>query len=896
MSTMKTQVGGRWASSWAKCLSALVPQCLLLVLTTAIAGEVSFSAKPMVAKEGDKVKITFAVSAPTDVAVFIEDAKGTVIRHLVAGVLGGTSAPPAPLKPGLAQEIEWDGRADYGKPAGPGPFKVRVGLGLGAKYDRVVSSRPMAFTGNLSLGVGPDGALYVLQAWNPSSWLHKALVVFNRDGTYRRTLFPYAATADNREAKGLDVMELAGQAVPVRQANNRVCDFYPYPFANGSLAISADGKALYAAGQLHDVAGAGVFRMDTAGGFPGGPYVTLDAAKYPTFCGGGIALSSDGRQLFLAGLADRIDHKPHLSAIYRVNVPDRTGLKVFFGEPSQPGNDETHLAVGTGGLASDGAGHLLVADSANDRVVVLSEADGKFVASFKVDRPGQLGVAAASGAVYVTSAGKAGNRLLKFSGWKDAKPVGELRIPWSSSMAVDASANPTVIWVVTRGDGIGNGGLIRIEDAGGKFESVVMCKGDQSSSGRMTNESYLGLTVDRFTKEVYVRNGLLTERFDDTTGKSETLPIGSLGGSGTGPCVFPTPSGDLYAIQWPAWIWRYDRSGKPQPWPDRRRPSDAQMLAAWEKRGDDKQRPNAAFVPVAMTELPHTLGVRWSDGHHFVLESKDGGRNWKAMYEYLPTSQRASDTPIIWKLSDAAVGPKFDAAGNIYVAEIVRPKGWKYPPEISSYVEKRNRPGLANVLAATYGSIVKFSPKGGMIHFAVDRIGPEPYDGTPKLDPSLKVSEVDYCWGGAQLNPVKITGAEWLHPGVGHVGWLNCNCENMTFDVDEFGRTFFPDFAMYQIRVIDTAGTAITNIGGYGNPENCGPESPVVDPKTGQVRPRRGDDPKELQSPFAKPDIAMAWPTGVGVTDRHLYIGDTVNRRLLRAKLVYTVEESCELK
>jgi len=60
---------------------------------------------------GDKVKIEFAVNHETDVAVYIEDADGRIVRHLVAGVLGET--PPPPLKPNsLSQRIEWDGIGD----------------------------------------------------------------------------------------------------------------------------------------------------------------------------------------------------------------------------------------------------------------------------------------------------------------------------------------------------------------------------------------------------------------------------------------------------------------------------------------------------------------------------------------------------------------------------------------------------------------------------------------------------------------------------------------------------------------------------------------------------------------------------------------------------------------
>src|SRR5687768_2422958 len=90
--------------------------------------DVRFTKGPTAVKAGDRVRIEFAVNRETDVAVFIDNDAGAVVRHLVAGVLGKN--PPLPLRANpLEQSLVWDGRDDDGKPAAGGPFRVRVALG-----------------------------------------------------------------------------------------------------------------------------------------------------------------------------------------------------------------------------------------------------------------------------------------------------------------------------------------------------------------------------------------------------------------------------------------------------------------------------------------------------------------------------------------------------------------------------------------------------------------------------------------------------------------------------------------------------------------------------------------------------------------------------------------------
>src|SRR5688572_22044741 len=165
-----------------------------------------FTRKPTTTRVGEKVAIEFAVDRATDVAVFIENSKGDIVRHLVSGVLGKN--PPSPLKPNsLEQSIEWDGKADYGKPAQGGPFKARVALGLGAKYDKVVVHEPQNIGGVNSMGIGPDGTLYVVYtiASVGPGWSGQTLVAFNRDGIYQRTIQPFPSDLKAEQIKGIGV-------------------------------------------------------------------------------------------------------------------------------------------------------------------------------------------------------------------------------------------------------------------------------------------------------------------------------------------------------------------------------------------------------------------------------------------------------------------------------------------------------------------------------------------------------------------------------------------------------------------------------------------------------------------------------------------------------------------
>ncbi len=925
---------------------------LLLIFATgfpaALAGEVSFTTKPTATKVGEKTKIAFAVSAPTDVAVYVEDAKGDVVRHLVAGVLGGANPPPAPLKPGLAQEVEWDGKADYGKPAEGGPFKVRVGLGLTPQYGGIVHSALPDMRQAAALATGPDGTLYVsvggLRGLAGSRWR-----AFSRDGKYLGAL---STPPGKRAAEYFGWSSETGEPDPTHYESEKHMNS-GWIFTGGApgsdaVVVGPEGKYLY---QLGGGTPPCVNRYPLTAEIPkaGKLSVKLEGIGAQDIMGsslcaqGAIALSSDGKSLYLGGLASDKNRNPDarkpFPAVVRIDCPERTNAKVFFGDPAATGTDQTHLGGAASGLAVDGHGLLFVADPGNARVVAISEKDGKYQGEIPVKEPSRLGFCARTRALYVLCANRKSQKLVRLTvpagasaaTLKALAPTATLplREQPNAFLAVDSSAGPTVIWV---------GGswqpTVRVEDSGSgaKFDKVEpVAAPPNSTKWDQDNIPFSDLQVDRLRKEIYCRvggNGRSRLRYNETQDKLEVVEVPTLfmQGGGTGLHLVPSPGGDLYGKQWGSYFYRWDRDGKYKAFSAPRRVTEEDLKVAARPEPLPKAYISNQFVsnvPVAMSVLPHTLAARWSDGHVFSIEpyrwqgKSVGGRTLKALHEYLPGGERVTkpDSPIIWKLSDATLGPRFDAAGNIYVAEAVRPDGWIMPPDLAEVYKskgievKLNGPrgghytgyeGTPGIAASIYGSIVKFTPKGGMVHWDKDpkkgpnACGMEPFIGEPKLHPDLKKVTVEY--GGRYVRYVDITGAEWVHPGIGHVGFFGCNCENVTFDVDEFGRVFFPDPAMFRVGVIDTNGNAITKFGGYGGASHMGPDSPVVDPKTNRLRPRRPDDPKDMDSPFAQPELGLSWLVGVGVTDRYAYLGDSLNQRLLRAKLTYAAEESCDVR
>jgi len=704
------------------------------------------------------------------------------------------------------------------------------------------------------------------------NWPSERIVALDRNGKYLRTVMPWPADLKKEQVAGFAVYDLDGKPAPVLKSVPHRTFYRGMTTRKTDMAVTKDGVILKLVSDCTTKSSAAIGAYASDGSCPWG--TELGPRIYPagrnSLACACLCVSSDGKYVYLSNRKDK-GKKRAAAAVYRAKLPERAPLEPFFGDPKAAGSDETHLSDDTRGLAVDGKGSLYIADRGNNRVVVVSENDGKFVGAFKVNQPLHVEVDGATGEIYLTRGKGSTCELVKYSGWKNARELAKLpvrgegdpRLPWG--MTLDAGAKPPVVWM-----GGDRGSLLRITQAGGKFTAKNLCTRKYGDLG------FVGIEVDHFRrdKEVYVRKdgGGHWLRFSESADKFEKVNCPGTGGS-AGTCIVPGPDGKLYAPAWPYHLLRYDRKGKPLPWDKSVRNYPAETLTSRGKTEKPRPAANGLFVPVSMVYMTHTFGIR-HDGRFFMFQSKfPRARPPKKLIEFLPNGKRASDTPVIWMVSDTAIGPKFDQQGNIYIAEQVKPPDQLYPPEFKAYFGRGKKPGhtAAKIM---YGSILKFSPKGGMIHFQT-RKGAAPFDGQPKLDPSLKKVNAVTCPNGS-VKPAPVTGALWMKMGISHIDLHYCNCENTRFDVDEFGRVWYPDLGRFRAVVLDTNGNQITHFGGYGNPENRGPES-----KTEELK---------------KPDIPLAWLIGVGATDKYVYLPDSMNRRLLRAEQVYAAEATCAIQ
>ncbi len=751
---------------------------LALGCLAAQGGEASFVARPQASRSGDKSVVSFEVSGKTDVAVYVLDARGKVVRHLAAGVLGGKNPPPEPLKPGFSQSISWDGKDDAAKSAAGGPFKVRVALGMKPEFDLTIGHNPGCVTGGMSMnriagfGVGPDGTLYVITKLIGfgSGSSHASIKAFDRDGKYLRTVAPYPANMPEEKLKGVKRLQTApGRRVPfVYNAETRA--LLPGLGENGlnRLVVTPGGRLI----------------------FRGTMGIARDNKRYSRL----VSIRTDG-SIPEEPLMDRLDSRvlalsPEGKTLYGSDKSTVKGLKLNGGEVS------TLISSGiseAGSMSVDGRGNIYVAEKARGRVAVFRP-DGAPLGELKTALPMSVAVHPKTGAVYVVGGQKA-NELSKFASWKSAKPAATAVLsPVKGKralrrLALDSSAEPSVLWLAN------DKSMLRVEDRGsafGKPSGLADNRGSIKPTDLFVLNGKLHVYSQRGYAGPWVYDARTGAGFRHKTPKGPPY-IGNLLQGG--------PDGNYYVLKGKAGLARYDWLQKPLPFAG----DKGGMITGL---GNTRTRARGMDI-----DLQGNIYVLRQKG----TEEKCGDAN--AVAKFGPDG-KAINRNLVDSEIRSLNSVRVDPAGNIYLALGARPGGKMLPPHLEGQLPDSEKDPDAesghNYYPLMYGCIVKFGPDGG------------------KISRSADGKEIAYAWKKKAF----IKGAEWsffgasLVPVFTHGGMTPniCACESPRFDVDGFGRSFFGDACGFRVGVLDSAGNLIKWFGDYGNQDSAGPKSAVPVP------------------------------------------------------------------
>jgi sugar lactone lactonase YvrE len=864
-----------------------------------------FARAPKAERKNGKVVIGFAVSAAIDVEVSVLDAKGKVIRHLAAGLLGKN--PPAPLKKdSLEQELEWDLRDDYGKPASGGPFKVRVRLGLGAELDRFIPEEPaygMGISkGASSIGVGPDGTLYWLCQESKSNGGH--LFALDRDGKYKKTILPNPPGLKSEQVKGMERMKLAdGSEVPMVYFAHGP-DYAPFLSGNRiqRLEVTKDNRIVWVSGgsaAQDQLIPRHVLSINADGTAPSGVgFVGPRVGKCWRYANGlrqqQVALSPDGKTIYFAGMGKRSKKKVEGGHTIARMKWDSNNPEPFIGKPDTPGAGPDQLNDPRF-VTTDAKGNIYVADYGNGRVAAF-DSSGKPLGSTRVERPNMVSVHP-NGQMYVLTKPTGGKRgkpwkpfsVLKFDKAIGGKEVARLDLKGSSPvLAMDPSGKTPRLWLKYGPGWRQPMKLVPIDDLGPKLragESVYKLR---------PFEAPLYIAADPARRRLYVGDWeMKVHKVELGSDKiSKFLPVQE---------VAVDRDGNLYALHKFASrrVLRFDPGGKPLPFAAT---GKEYFEATYDNLGPHTGTRGLTVAPdgriYMFTRNTHDenrkiLGGKKPRG--LITDYRTGGR----VDVYTPDGKLARRGLVAGIPSLSGNGIAVDFKGNLCIGLNLHNPKKLYPDEFKGQVPElawytlygkgsgwyalpmRGIPAAPwnrmhiNFYLYHYGSVFKFGPEGGTVHWGgkptAEGKHPRP-KGVPADAPEYRVGylkQVTWC-----------SGAEWRYRGFGlninrteRWGDPACGCNNSRFAMDGHARLFVPDYFRFHVAVLDSAGNEIARIGRYGNMD-C-----------------RGKGSK-----YPEVEIPLAAPNAVALIGDECYIVDRKNRRIVAVNLKYAAEASCGIK
>ena len=836
-------------------MRALVVALCLSLAGPLFGGQVAFTAAPRASRDGEGARVSFAVSGSTDVEVAVLDAGGKVVRHLAAGVLGGTLPPPAPLKPGRSQKLRWDCKDVLGQAAAGGPFRVRVRAGTGVRFGRMIGGSP--YTGSVvgmpyrapvnGLAVDAEGNLYVKMYSTVGSHGNSGLWPwhirkFDKAGKYLVTILPYPASTDPAKASGFTLLPTGdGAFAPATQTS-----LYPvfYVFGNELYSQVVGGSLLFIHSEARRLC---FFKLDgsnavrTVRMWP--PKAKL---KCPGWLDVQVALSPDGRTAYYSNVAGTaydgkkpsdIDPRWPQGRIYRHDLTRPEARPEPFFDLELPDWEETKYwmpsawdkKTAAAGIAVGPKGNVLVCDLANHEVVEISP-EGNKLSATKVPWPDKVMVHPRSRDLYVISRKISRGflppaKLLKISGrGREARVVAQrqLRGIVGGAYALDASGAVPVLWLA--GTTRAGTKLVRVEDRGEEFRVT----GERFLNRDTGAIGFVGyLDVDPEAELIYVTNTRGTVwRYNGSTGQGGPIKLRAVDlAVGPGGMIYTWGTTGSYAGP----VARYTRDLEPAP------------LTATGKHtyGYLYGRAGRGHSVCGMdVDARGRVYATWGTNECHVRAYDADGRPVPAKRTVRVRGRTASTQApaLITGVSGCGGSIRVDLAGNIYLVQPGLPKGHKPPPGFAKDPACRN---------AT-GSILKFGPTGGERSKREDAV-------------------------------LGFRGVLRVYPGVGPISrWRcvgSCVCTKPRFDIDAYGRLYVPNAITFSVSVRDNADNEIVRFGRYGNFDAQGP---------------RSTEPK--------PEIPLGWPVAVAASDRHIYVGDCLNHRVVRIDKAFAAEAVCAIE
>lgn len=789
----------------------------------------TFATAPAAEKDGENVAVTFAADSETDVEIAVLDAAGKVVRHLAGGKLG-KNAPP-PLQAGsLKQRIVWDRTGDDGKKLPEGAYKIRVGLGLRGSFERTIGWKPGI--GNVrGLAVAPGGELIVLSGSSSvdHGWADSAIAGYGRDGKYKRQLYPFSSAVPLEKMKGVQPIALAdGTWIPVvyQALNHSWLPFSP-ALSRQQPAVTPDGYLVLANMCMR---GMGHGRRLLKIGLDGSAPADFLGPQISRYALGGemyIAVSPDGKWFYVTGLKGA-------------------------------------------SLWSEGEYHCVVYRMRWDEPELRADFRAPFIGEFL--KPGSdakhlnnpTGIAVdASGNIYVADRGN--DRIAVYS--PEGQPLKQIALPGAARVAVHPKTG--AIYALATGKGAGLVKLKSLADPSEAARVAVKAKSENlaldagvepavlyAGDGQRFTDNGAALTpagdvaaaqqgkpfderpasfggnlmyVDKATEEIYVGKW---DVFDGATGAYKKRIDLRAKGTGDWGGEIAVGSDRHFYMRGNNGLWRFDPSGKSVPF------ANGKLEIPDLFGGHGNSNRGHCVAPNGDVYFVHHY---YPHGNTQVTVSQVGVNGEVKRYQFIENKYTSGS------------GIAVDREGHIYLGLAVKPWDVPYPeffkgrlPDTGIFAE----PWF--FYRQMYGSVVKFKPEGGKV--VKDDNGP--------------LTATNY----SHFHRARIDGALWTYYGYSpmhqkDIQSSRCNCESARFDLDGYGRLFIPDAMRNSVVVIDSNANELARIGSYGNMDARGPGSPAP-----------------------KPDVGMAWPLVVFATDTAMYVGDTINNRVLKVKLERAAE------